>query len=299
MPLIDFAGNLEEIERCTCLYDGFSEAAPFVEEVYSIADQFFKEYPVAPLPAADREESEARIRKGESLALNPKLKNSEVVELLKRLTAALVKANPELKDAALEMVERIDSFAAERSDQISKEEVFELKDLLIKETTLEQDMATFLFSIVLSSFYRQQLALTAEILRTDLYEGGDCPLCGEKPHYGMLRPEDGAKVLDCWLCGTNWVHTRIKCPYCDNTGMDDLGYFTLENKENCRINFCKKCCQYYKIIDARKFGADGDMHLAIHNLASLSHDLMARKEGFAPGSAMEWVNEKEIVDTQD
>ena len=157
----------------------------------------------------------------------------------------------------------------------------------------------FLFSIALSSFYKQLLQSTAEVLQTDLWKEGNCPLCGEKPHYGLLRPEDGAKELECWLCGTKWVHTRIKCPFCSNQEQEELGYFTVENREICRINFCQQCCQYYKIVDARKFNTSGDIALAIHNLASLSHDLLARQEGFAPGSGLEWVNPKEIADRQE
>ena len=170
---------------------------------------------------------------------------------------------------------------------------------MIKETVLEQDLATFLFPLMLSSLYRQYLQSSAEVLRTDLWEGGDCPLCGEKPHFGMLRPEDGAKQLECWLCGTRWVHTRIKCPFCNNEEQESLGYFTIEGNDICRVNFCKSCSHYYKIFDARKFQTDGDLILTVHNLATLDYDLKAREEGFTPGSGLEWVNEMEIANRQD
>ncbi len=289
----------EEITRCNRLYDGFSNASPFISAICSAACEYFKEHPLTPLPAYDQGEAEDLIRAGRSLTLNPPLKAKEVVGLLKSFGKATVKANPKLKATVKEINEYLDQFLLDSQEEVSRKDVFNLQDLLIKETELEEDLATFLFSFLLYSFYRQYLQPTSEVLRTDLWEGGDCPLCGEKPHYGLLRSEDGAKQLECWACGTQWLHTRIKCPYCDNTDMEKLGYFTVEDNEKVRVNYCQKCCQYYKIFDVRKFHADGDVVLTIHNLASLDYDLLARREGFTPGSCLEWVNKDEIVEAQD
>ena len=289
----------DEIARCTRLYKDFSDAAAFVSAVCQVIYNYFKEHPVTPIPAVDEEEATVRMREGKSLDLHPSLRTEDIVSLLKELSAAMLKVNPKLKDIVNQLNERFDSFKTDSPELVTKEKVFELQDSLIKETELEEDLATFLFSFMLFSFYRQFLIPSAEVLRTDLWEGGNCPLCGEKPHYGMLRAEDGAKMLACWLCGTEWSHTRVKCPFCDNTEQEDLGYFTVEGDEKVRVNYCKKCCQYYKLIDVREFHADGDLTLAIHNLASLTHDLLARREGFTPGSGLEWLNKDEAIEAQD
>ncbi len=289
----------EEVKRCTKLYDNFSEASPFISDVCEAAYEYFKKYPVTPLPAFDKDEAESLIRTGKSLSLNPKIKSKEAVALLKSFGKAITATNAQLKGAIKEYNRHLDQFIIDSPEEVTAGELFNLQDLLIKETELEEDLTTFLFSFLLFSFYRQYLQPTTEVLRTDLWEGGDCPLCGTKPHYGQLRAEDGAKELECWLCDTKWLHTRIKCPYCDNTDMEKLGYFTVEDNEKIRVNYCQKCCQYYKIIDARKFHADGGIILAIHNLASLTHDLLARRESFTPGSGLEWVNKDEIVEAQD
>lgn len=287
------------IKQCNKLYGGFKDADKVVGAVYATIDDYFKTYPLEPMPVIDLEKSTEQMRSGISMDLNPHLKSAEVVSLLKKLSEALLKGNPKLKGTVASLHRRFDQFLANATSETSKEDILGLRDLLIKETMLEQDLATFLFSLVLSSFYRQHLEISSEALRTDLWEGGNCPLCGEKPHFGMLRAEDGAKQMECWLCSTTWVHDRVKCPYCNNEERDELGYFTVEGNDICRVQYCKSCCQYYKVFDARKFSVDGDVFLPIHNLATLAYDLLARQEGFTPGSGLEWVNESELPERQD
>ena len=283
-----------ELKRCDRLYSGFSDAIPFIKTVYSAADEYFKDNPVHPVTVFDAEEAARKTRSGKSICLNPDLDTEQVVGLLKALSGAIAKANPKLKGTAKELSLKSELLLKDYPREIGKVDLIEFRDSLIKEAVLEKDLATFLFSFLLSSFYRQQLNSISEVIRTDLWEGGNCPLCGEEPHYGMLTPEDGAKQLECWLCGTEWVHTRIKCPFCDNEDHEKLGYFTADDSEICRVNYCQSCCQYYKVFDARKFHADGKIVLAIHNLATLAYDLLARKEGFTPGSRLEWVNDNEL-----
>jgi len=291
----------EEIKRCTRLYDGFNDAEPLIRAIYITAEDYFKNNPLDVVPHFDAEEAEKMIRAGTSINLNPPIDTSAVAGLLKALNEALLKVNPGLKDTVSELKQKFKQFQNDSPDKVSKEDVLKLRDSLIKETALEKDLATFLFSFLLSSLYRQQLNSINEVLRTDLWEGRDCPLCGEKPHFGYLAEESGKKMLECWLCGTEWEHTRIKCPYCDNSDHEKLGYFTIEGNEICRVNYCQVCCQYCKLFDVRKFHADGKVVLAIHNLATLGYDLAARKEGFLPGSNLEWVNdnEVEVTDKQD
>jgi formate dehydrogenase maturation protein FdhE len=299
VPKKEVSGYAREIERCSRLYDGFGEAEKFVSAVFSAIEKFFKDNPVVPLPALDGEESEAKLRAGKSVSLNPELNRSDVVELLKKMSEAIQIANPKLKGTVEKLKKELDRYLADSHAQVSKEDLFGLRDTLIKEKVLEQDIATFLFSIMLSSFYRQHIQLSAEVLRTDFWEGGNCPLCETKPHYGLLRSEDGAKQLECWLCGTSWVHTRVKCPYCSNEEREELGYFTAEDNDICRVSYCQSCCQYYKLFDARKFAVDGDTILAIHNLATVGYDLLAGREGYFPGSGLNWVNQSDTADTQD
>lgn len=286
---------LEEIERCTRLYEGFAHVAPLVTAVYESVYKFFDGYRVTPQLTVEPKEAADRMRTGRSLEVDFDIDTKDVIELLKRISEALAEVNPKLKGTVKELKESIERFALNSPAKVTKNEIWHLRDSLINDAILEQDLATFLFSTMLSSFYRQFSQSIAGVLRTDLWEGGNCPLCGEKPHYGLLRPKDGAKELECWLCGTRWLHPRIKCPFCGNEKQEELGYFTADNREICRINYCKQCHQYCKMIDTRKFETGSDVFLPVHNLATLSYDLLARQEGFTPGSGLEWVNLKAIA----
>ncbi len=283
-----------EIERCERIYKSLNEAKPFLKAVFRELCSYFAKNRVELIPVFDAEKAEQEIRAGRTLALAPQIETETFVNLLKKVGEAVRKVNPALKGTVKELNKLLDRFRVESPAELTRERINALQEQLIKETVLEQDLATFLFSITLSFFYRQHLESIIGVLRTDLWEGGDCPTCGELPHYGVLREDDGAKELECWLCGTRWVHTRIKCPFCDNEEQEELGYFTVEDSEICRVNYCRSCCHYYKLFDLRTFHTDGQTLLPIHNLATLTFDLLARQEGFSSGSGLEWVNDSEV-----
>jgi len=285
----------KDLKRCTRLYEGFTDAAPFFTAVYECVQEFFEKRPVKPGPPVDPEQAEDSLRTGTSLQVNVPLDTKDMVDLLQSTGIVLAEANPKLKDAAGVLRKYAEQLAPDYPESILKQDVRDLCERLVSDGDWEQDLATFVYTLTLSSFYKRSLKDTAESLRTGLWVEGHCPLCGEKPHYGILRADDGAKELDCWLCGTGWVHTRIKCPYCGNEEQEDLGFFTIEGQETCRVNVCRRCHQYCKIIDGRRLKGAGRVFLDIHNLASLSYDLVARQEGFTPGSGLEWVNAEEMA----
>ena len=285
----------KDLKRCTRLYEGFANAAPFFTAMYECVDTFFADRTVTSAPPVNPEEAKEGLRSGISLEVDVPLDTRDVTDLLRRMSVVLAEANPDLKVPAGVLREYVEELTVRSPEAIGKQDVRELCDRLVADGGWEQDLATFVYTLTLSSFYRRRLQDTAGALRTGLWMEGHCPLCGEKPHYGVLRADDGAKELQCWLCGTRWVHTRIKCPYCGNEEQEDLGYFNVEGQETCRVNFCQKCHQYCKIIDGRRLKGGGRIFLDIHNLASLSYDLAARQEGFTPGSSLEWVNAEEIA----
>ncbi|HEU65465.1 MAG TPA: hypothetical protein ENN57_02215, partial [Chloroflexi bacterium] len=134
----------DNVALCTRLYEGFADAAPFVNAVYECIYKFFEDYPVTPQPAVDPQDAADSLRAGKSLSVNPALDTKGVVELLKRISEALVKANPELKGTTKVLKEKLDHFLLNSPDKVSKEEMWHLCDSLVEETALEQDLATFL-----------------------------------------------------------------------------------------------------------------------------------------------------------
>ncbi len=293
-------GYNDEIDRCQKYYCNFKEGAGFIRDVFSVLQDYYQKNPGKAMPIANLplsiDKATDLMRKDQSLVFRPEIDRDLFCDLLNLSCHQIIKTNASLNNIVSDLKAKTEAFRATSDLSISLDKIEEFRETLLSETEIGNDLLAFLFSIVLSSIYRRLLEPISEVLRTDLYEGGDCPLCGEKPHYGMLKAEDGAKYLDCWLCGTRWMHARVKCPYCSNEEREELGYFTIDEEEICRVHYCQACCCYYKIFDTRQFNADGGIILAIHNLASLEFDLLARKEGFSSGSGLEWINEREIVE---
>ncbi len=294
-------GYRAEIERCSNMYRHFKDGAGYIRAVFegleSYFDQSDQNLPIQNMLQVAPDETlntTDLMKKDSSLRLQPPVNQQLFIDLFRLSCEQTVKSNPNLEQIMEQVTGKVEEFIYHSEEELHLHTLKLLMASLVKETSIGQDMATFLFSIILSSIYRQQFENIRKVVRIDLYEGGDCPLCGERPHYGYLRQDDGAKVLDCWLCGTQWAHNRVKCPYCNNEEREELGYFTVEGIDVCRVNYCHRCRQYCKIIDARNFNLDSSLILAIHNLASLGHDLLARKEGFSAGSGLEWVNEEEL-----
>ncbi len=289
----------KEIKTCKGLYQGFAEAEDFIAGVFQAIFQYYEQRETLEEPLNidfQGEEIEEKLREGRIIKPNPRVKTDIVVDLLNQLGMTVAEANPDFSDAVKDLNSSLQEFVANSRERISKEEVFLLKSSLVEDKVLEKDMATFLFSLALSSEHKRYLASNSAGPRRDLWKGGNCPLCGENPHFGMLHPETGAKNLECWLCGIQWVHDRIKCPFCHNQEQEKLGYFTAEKNEICRVHFCKECRKYYKLIDVRKLESNGHVVLTVHNLASLSYDLLAKEEGFEAGSGLEWVKERDRLD---
>lgn len=116
---------------------------------------------------------------------------------------------------------------------------------------------------------------------TDGWTQGYCPLCGGVPVMGELCGEEGKKQLHCGTCGTSWAFTRLKCSHCGNDDVATLEYFSAEGDAGHRVNVCRKCSCYLKLVDSRAAGAE--LPLDIEDLATLHLDLMAQQEGFTRG----------------
>jgi len=287
----------KEFERCLKLYSGFEEAEEFLRQVFNEVFGFLERKKSISLvdhfPLPEKERTREDFKNGKSLEYKPRIKAEEILELLHILCDVFIRVNPGLEETVKKAKERFESFLKTASEFVEFKKIKQLWQELEQENLLENDLLNFLFINSLSAIYKNSHDNIIEDLPKQLWEEGHCCLCGEKPHYGLLRYEDGAKILECWLCGTRWGQMRIKCPFCSNETPEELGYFTVEDNKHCRIQFCNKCKTYYKLIDARELGKTRKIVLPLHHLATLSHDLLAEKEGFLPGSGLRWVNNQD------
>lgn len=113
------------------------------------------------------------------------------------------------------------------------------------------------------------------------WKHGHCPLCGGLPVMGELSDEEGKKKLQCGICATTWEFTRLMCSHCGNSEHDTLEYFTAHGEPGYRVDICRRCSCYLKVVDSRAAGKG--LPLDIEDIATLHLDLLAQKEGFTQG----------------
>lgn len=107
---------------------------------------------------------------------------------------------------------------------------------------------------------------------------GYCPLCGSVPVMGELQGDEGRLVLHCGTCGENWPGARRSCTSCGNRDEKTLEYFTAGEDKAYRVNVCRKCDSYLKVVDSREAGLN--LPMDIEDVSTLHLDLLAQREGF-------------------
>jgi len=106
---------------------------------------------------------------------------------------------------------------------------------------------------------------------------GYCPVCGSLPALLLLQGEGERKGYCSW-CGTTWGLNRMQCPCCDNRHHESLGYIFAEEDPLYRIQYCRLCKCYFKMIDARE--SIDSTYLPLEEWTTLHLDLLARKSGW-------------------
>jgi FdhE protein len=112
---------------------------------------------------------------------------------------------------------------------------------------------------------------------------GRCGLCGSPPALAKLRRDDGRRILYCSLCGESGEFARLACPHCGNRDRDALTFLRLSASDPRWIEACEKCKRYIKTVDERKLPVGEPVIPVVEETATLHLDLLAEKEGYAPG----------------
>lgn len=152
----------------------------------------------------------------------------------------------------------------------------------IRAYTPEPSLVYLLLHVSMAPFYWRAAAALARKADLDEIPRGTCPVCGDLPLMGFLRPEDGLRVLECSLCGSRWGIPRIMCPFCRNMDQDKLGYFFAEGDREHRVYFCEKCSKYLKVSLAVR-GDGEELVLPLEDLATLHLDRAAEERGYVRG----------------
>jgi FdhE protein len=152
---------------------------------------------------------------------------------------------------------------------------------LAKAEALAPMVLKFTTHIALRPSLRSLRESAKEVIQKGSWNYGYCPLCGSSPDISCLDGE-GKRFLHCELCGHEWYYPRLRCPFCENKESNELGYFTSEQEEGYRVDFCKKCNRYIKTLDKRVI--ESPAPLEFENLSTLHLDMLAHQQGFkSPG----------------
>ncbi len=109
-----------------------------------------------------------------------------------------------------------------------------------------------------------------------------CPVCGEPARLSHLEGE-GKKVADCPRCHASWQEKRLSCPHCGNDDHSTLHYLQIEGDAVNKIQICKDCGGYMKIIDTRQLLAKPDPSML--DLQTIHLDIVAQEKGYGTGTS--------------
>jgi FdhE protein len=146
-----------------------------------------------------------------------------------------------------------------------------------KEVDLDPKVLQFLAQVALRPSLNALRNEAADKIEKKGWDYGYCPLCGSQPNMAYFD-ERGKRHLHCELCGEEWPHPRVNCPFCQNEEQKSMGYFQSEQEEGFRVDICRKCKRYIKTIDKRIVEDAAPMELEF--LATIHLDLLANKHGF-------------------
>ncbi|NLC11905.1 MAG: formate dehydrogenase accessory protein FdhE [Firmicutes bacterium] len=289
---------LDESKKCLSLYAGANNLEAMLtvlsEAKKALVEQegdFFRpdQFDLSP------EEIRKKLRESQVLMPAAYFKDEQVQRFISYFCDELINSNRDFRKPLEFLQVSVKRALSENNGFFAQQQLPSLIERVAEETLLEKDFISFFLTFIFSLLYSAPRALFLRELDTSLWEEGFCPVCGESPHYGFLRKEEGAKFLECWLCGSSWRYPRIKCPYCNNKDQEKLGFFTVGDNEVCRVHFCRQCQKYHKVYDWRKYAEkfpETKAAAAVHHLHTLYFDWLAQKEGFLPGSGLKWVGEE-------
>jgi FdhE protein len=148
--------------------------------------------------------------------------------------------------------------------------------------SLDPAILYMLLHLALAPFYWKMTGALLRKADLDQVPRGNCPVCGNLPVMGLLRPQEGLRVLECSLCGTRWGFPRIMCPFCNNMDHASLKYIFADDDDSRRAYLCDKCKKYIKV-SSPPSEKDEEFVLPLEDLATAHLDLAAEEKGYQRG----------------
>ena len=201
------------------------------------------------------------------------------INLLKEILRMMVKVNgggQERFAKALDAIQKDPQWAQNLLRAVLEKNEAVLRKIAT-ETGLEPAGLEFLGKMALKPFLDRLRNLVSLGFNKTGWKRGFCPLCGSEPCMARLL-KNGMRLLHCEFCGEEWRFPRLRCPFCNNSAQETLGYFTVDGEEGFRVVFCKACGRYIKTVDERTF--EQTTPLELDYLTTTHLDLLALENGF-------------------
>ena len=116
-----------------------------------------------------------------------------------------------------------------------------------------------------------------------------CPTCGGVPGLVEIRAarsgDEGIaaatrRLMHCPFCGSRWAIAALRCPACDSTRAGDAKYYYTDQEPELRIDFCKSCKHYVKVVNADRI--TGRLHVGLELLTTTHLDTIAQDKNLEP-----------------
>lgn len=209
-------------------------------------------------------------------------------EVLDSVCEAIKESSPEAPDALLNLSDA-EEFKKENLQKFIKDiSLFNKKELeehikkegMDQRVELDSEIIAFAIFMSLTPFYSLYMKKVAEITDFSLWRQSYCPVCGQTAVIARHRGDDGARLLECWLCHAQWVYPRVECPYCENKDHKKLRFFYVPEDKARQVHVCEVCKKYLKTIDSKTM--EKDSLLDIEAIATTHLDVLAEREGYKP-----------------
>lgn len=233
-------------------------------------------------PPITKEEIDRRIGKGLPVIEVSKIHLDEAVldDLFERISSVLMRAGT----GKIPAVGRFSE--AKKSGRVSLRDLAlavvdnERLNKISKEAGVGREETSFLAQALIVPFLRTCARSLRNKINLDKAVTNRCPVCSGVPLMAKLRKEDGRRILECSLCGTQWHFQRLKCPFCGNEDTKTLGFFFVEEETSYRVDKCEKCKGYIKTVDERKKPEGELKSLLVEDVSTLFLDILAEREGY-------------------
>jgi len=266
----------------------YSSALNIYRALFIVHDQYLSRIEVQ--INADPEELNNYLRQGKYLLSEETIDIDGDLfrELLNDIVAAILENSP-TKPEGLEKLPQLEELSAENVHSFIQKikgktksgvEKAVVDEEIDQKTGVDKEIIAFTLLMSIIPFYSCYAREIAGLANLGLWQKGYCPVCGQRPHIAKFRVEDGARIMGCWLCRTQWRFARLACPFCENRDQGSLQFFYVEENKVRRVYVCEKCKGYVKTVDSKMMGKD--VILDIESIVTMHLDLKAVKEGYKP-----------------